>query len=194
MKFNKNIFTFAMSLAIFSPIVSNESSEENVTKLTGIEESIAVDVIEEAVTAIASNPSVEQAATTTETTVTHEVSELEASTIIQEFTVNLTDGHKFTIEKVSFIIDTTRTINAAEQSIIEAIGSDLIDSAISTVANVIETAHTTATATPVSQTAAVTLLQLFTSNLAAGNNFTLNGVSYTVQAASKTTDILEENK
>ena len=193
MKFNKNILTFAMSLAIFAPIVSNESSEENVTKLTDIEESIALEIVQEAITAVVSNPPVENAATT-ETTIQHEVSELEASRIIQEFTTNLSDGHKFTIEKTSFVIDTTRTINAAEQSIIEEIASELIDSTISAIANAIETAHTTATATPVSQTAAVVLLQQFISNLAAGNNFTLNGVSYTVQAASKTTETLEENK
>jgi hypothetical protein len=180
MKTNKNIITLASCLAIFTPIICHEPIDKT-NKLTGIEETIIIDIAEEVITALESNPKIEQLITATENIINNIISPEEASDLIQVFIEDLTNNHKFTIYNKSFIVDTTRTMSPAEESI----ASEIIDSAIAAIANAIETAPTATTThvvtTSISQQAAVILLQQFTNNLVAGNHFELNGTSYIIQ-------------
>ena len=127
MKLSKNIFTCALFLAIFSPILSDD-----------------------------------------------EYSEEESSALIEE--------------------STETKINPAQQSVITEIGSELIEAAISAIADAIESAHTAATATQISEKTAEVLLQEFIHNLADGDVFTLNDLNYIVKNSNKNSEISEENK
>ncbi|MBV8660947.1 MAG: hypothetical protein JO129_02280 [Candidatus Dependentiae bacterium] len=212
MNFNKNIAALAICLAMFSPIKSNDSEEIN--KLTGIEEAIATEVAEEAVelaiqeaTTVVNSPegqaleneavqavnstpvqevvnNVEQVIEAINSTIT--VSTDEASALIADFNNNLTHGNKFTINNMEFVVDATRVMNAAEENVIETILSYIIDSAISTVSQIMTTIPTQAPVTTqaISQQAATALLEQVANGLVAGSQFSLNGTSYVVEATS----------
>ena len=230
MNFNKNIVAFAICLAMFSPIKSNDSEEvqnligeavnevmqEAATAINSLEsQTIDLDAIEQniinaeqavenIVTQVVNSAPVqeivteiEEVAQIIETFIT--VSMSDASTLIENFNNNLAHGHKFSINNMQFVVDSTRKINAAEESMIESMISYIINSAITTIAQIVEAASSTistqttvpaqitaaeSTVQIISQQAAITLLQQLANNLVAGTKFTLNGTNYVIEATN----------
>ncbi len=175
MKFNKNIFAFAIYLAMSSPVTSQDNEET-------IAQDISQEITEQAVTRIESDLT-EEFVATTQAPVQHEISDEEAYYIIKSFAETIVDGNTFTVHNRSFVLETTRALSPAQQAIITSILSDILNSAVATIADEIaEYQHN-----PISQHDALVLLQTFANSLVPGSSFELNDVSYTVTSASNKT-------
>ena len=200
MKFNKNIFAYAICMAMFAPLACSQDINNDIA--TG-EVVIAPDdnsseqnfsndeseLITEALIEEENAENIEIAQEIVAELILENANEiiidaLQGSIIINNFTQNdLIDGSSFTINRKSFTLDSKRTMTPAEeemiQSIIEAIGSNVIEAIITTI-NADITNNSTAQS--ISQAAAVALLQKLSANLVVGSSFTLNGIHYTVTA------------
>ena len=175
MKFNKNIMAFAFCLAMSCPVKPEESTEETIA--TEMISEIAQDAIS-IITSANTQELVNEADAIVNNVIT--TSEADAVTLLEEFTQNLNEGSKFQINGVTYVIETTtKAMNTQEETIITTIATDVVDSALSTIANEIQASQTHT----ISQTDAVTLLQAGANSLVAGSHFALNGTTYTVEAS-----------
>lgn len=116
-------------------------------------------------------------------TIYSQISNNDAAALIQAFISDLSNGKYFEIKGIKFVVDEIRVITPGEISIIEAIGSDLVDSAISQFEKPVSTTPATPVTTSqiLSQEAAVILLENFANTLTDGAQFTLNGIAYVVE-------------
>lgn len=154
MKFNKNMLALATCFAITTPVICDDLHDTAIDRAN------------------------QHIATTYENKVMHEVSAEDATDILQAFAATLHDNDTFNVYNQSFNVTTSRALNSAQQAIIESILSQVVNSAISTISEQIQSAqeHT------ISQQDAITLLQNYAQSLVPGAVFELNNTTYTVVA------------
>lgn len=175
MNVKKNTSLVAMSFLMTSIACANENTTD--------ERAVLETLVETHVTENLESSTVENLEKLVTENVLSEISPTDAAQLLENFINNVSTEQSFVLNNTKYIVTEQTKINPVEITIIETIASQVIDSALTTASEIIETQVHAAPAVvqTISQQDVANLIEQFVNNLAAGTTFTINGTTYSVQ-------------